>query len=66
MSPTKPPVAVDALDVPPRTAPILYPEPFASLMNKRRLTRRAIARQILTMHCLGNRSRRPTIRPPVI
>ncbi len=36
MSPIKPPVAIDALEVPPRTVPSLYPEPFASLMDKRK------------------------------
>ncbi len=35
MSQTEPPVAVIALDVPPRTKPSSYPEPFASRMAGR-------------------------------
>lgn len=35
MSPTEPPIAVVALDTPPRTKPSNYPEPFASRMAGR-------------------------------
>lgn len=35
MPPEQPPVAIAALDIPPRTKPSLYPEPYAAMMAGR-------------------------------